>query len=77
MVRKEPRFHEEAKEWWLPQVETDLQVAINAAVMVIGVAEIPQVGSPGGDPETTLLELIPCMRIWTVLITTRLMRVFL
>ena len=59
VVRKEPRFHEEAQEWWLPQVETELQVAINAAVMAISVAEIPQVGSPEGEPETTLLEFIP------------------
>ena len=41
VVHKEPRFHEEAQEWWLPQVETELQVAIQAAVIAIGAAEIP------------------------------------
>ena len=40
VVRKEPRFHEEAQEWWLPQVETELQAAISASVMAISVAEI-------------------------------------
>ena len=58
-------------------METELQIAINAAVMAISVAEISQVNSPEGESETTLLELFPCMRTWTVLITTRLMRVFL
>ena len=40
-------------------METELQAAIQAAVMAIGAAEIPQVDSPAGESETTLLEFIP------------------
>ena len=35
VVRKEPQYHEEAQEWWLLQVKTELQAAISAAVMAI------------------------------------------
>ena len=59
VVRNEPRFHEEDQEWWLPQVETELQAAISAAVMAIGVAEIPQADGRVRESEETLLESIP------------------
>ena len=43
----------------LPQVETDLQAAISAAVMAINVAEIPQVDGRVRETEEILLEFIP------------------
>ena len=58
-VPKEPQYHEETQEYWLPQVKIELQAAISAAVMGVRVAEIPVADSRVGESEMASLEIIP------------------